>query len=163
MRLPRILKWLLWGVATVVCLLVVAVLLLFFVLSYSDFGALSKEEVARVASPNGQFDAILLETNGGATTSFGYEVYVSEQGKQPSGEPPLFLYGAIRNQNAYGANLRWASDNLLVIEYFKAKSSKLNKPKLTVGGQNFQFSAREGVLDSYALPGGMLYNLRGKN
>jgi hypothetical protein len=163
MSFPRILKWLLWSFTVIVCLLVVAVLLLVFVLSHSDFGVPSRDEVARVASPNGQFDAILLETNGGATTSFGYEVYVSEHGEQPSGKPPLFLYGAIRNHNAYGANLQWESDNLLVIEYFKAKSSKINTPKLTIGGQNIQFAVREGVLDSYALPGGMLYNLRGRN
>jgi hypothetical protein len=36
----------------------------------------SRDEVARVASPDGRVEAVLIETNGGATTSFGYEVHV---------------------------------------------------------------------------------------
>ncbi len=30
-----------------------------------------RDEVARVASPSGKVDAVVVETNGGATTSFG--------------------------------------------------------------------------------------------
>ena len=35
-------------------------------------GLVSRDEVARVASPYGGVEAVLIETNGGATTSFGY-------------------------------------------------------------------------------------------
>ena len=77
-------------------------------------GEWSKDEVARVVSPSGKVDAVLLETNGGATTSFGYEVYVVERGAEPIGEPAVFLYGAIRNQSAYGVNLKWESQKLSI-------------------------------------------------
>jgi hypothetical protein len=42
----------------------------------------SSYEVGRTASPNGSLEAILTETNGGATTSFGYEVSVGTKGAQ---------------------------------------------------------------------------------
>jgi hypothetical protein len=46
----------------------------------------SRDEVARVAAPGGQVEAVLVETNGGATTSFGYEVHVVERGGSPDNE-----------------------------------------------------------------------------
>ena len=48
-----------------------------------SFTAGSKDEVARSAAPSGDVDGIIVETNGGATTSFGYEVHVVERGGLP--------------------------------------------------------------------------------
>ena len=42
----------------------------------SACGIASEDEVARVTSPDGRVEAVLIETNGGATTSFGYKVLV---------------------------------------------------------------------------------------
>ena len=41
-----------------------------------SFACSSGDEVARVPAPSAQVDAVLLEWNGGATTSFGYEVFI---------------------------------------------------------------------------------------
>ena len=44
-------------------------------------GILETEDVvARVASPQGGVEAVLTETNAGATTSFGYIVYLAGPG-----------------------------------------------------------------------------------
>ena len=102
-------------------------------------GLVSRDEVVRVASPDGRVEAVLVETNGGATTSFGYEVHVVEKGR-PAGDRVAWLYGAGRNAQAYGANLKWTGENELVIEYIKV-------------------SLRSGVNDPTAPAGGMLYNL----
>ena len=109
MPMARPLKWILWIVGTLASLAVGAVLLMAWLFS-GLVGEPSKDEVARVVSPSGNIDAVLFETNGGATISFGYEVYVVEHGTQPSGSPVVLLYGAARNQHAYGANLSWPSN-----------------------------------------------------
>ncbi len=125
-------------------------------------GEPSKDEVARVVSPSGKVYAVLFETNVGATTSFGYEVYVVEHGAKPLGSPAVSLYGAVRNQHAYGVNLAWTSPDSLAVEYLSAKSAKLNTYTQYVGTQAIHFALRDGVTDIAAPSGGMLYNLRGR-
>ena len=161
MALPRILKWVIWVVGTVTALLIVVGVLLSW-LFFGLVGEPSKDEVARVISPNGKIDAVLVETNGGATTSFGYEVYILEHGAQPSGSPAVFLYGAIRNQSAYGSNLKWESPNLLAVEFLSAKSKDISRSSVSIDGQSVQLAVRDGVADPTAPGGGMLYNLRGR-
>ena len=50
------------------------------VLLLAACGVVSRDEVAVVASPDRPLEAVLIETNGGATTSFGYEIWVREKG-----------------------------------------------------------------------------------
>lgn len=161
MPMPRPLKWILWIVGTLVSLAVGAVLLIAWFFS-ALLGEPSKDEVARVVSPSGKVDAVLIETNGGATTSFGYEVYVVEHDARPSGSPAVSLYSAVRNPHAYGANLVWLSPDSLAVEYLSAKSAKLDTHTQSVGTQAIYVALREGVTDNVAPPGGMLYNLRGR-
>jgi hypothetical protein len=55
--------------------LIVSTISMMLLMAYFIFllaGEPSKDEVARNTSPTGKVDAVLLETNGGATTSFGY-------------------------------------------------------------------------------------------
>jgi hypothetical protein len=159
--MPRPLKWILWTVGTLLSLAGGAILLIASFLS-GLVDEPSKDEVARVVSPSGNIEAVLVETNGGATTSFGYEVFVVERGAKPSGFPVVSLYGAVRNQHAYGANLKWSSPSSLAVEYLSAKTAKVNMQTQSVGTQTIQFALREGVTDSTAPSGGMLYNLRGR-
>lgn len=161
MPMPRPLKWILWILGTLASLAVGAVLLMAWLFS-GLVGEPSKDEVARVVSPSGKVDAVLFETSGGATTSFGYQVYVVEHGAQPSGSPAVSLYGAVRNQHAYGANLSWPSSNSMAVEYLTAKSVKVNAHTRTVETQAIHITFREGMADETAPPGGMLYNLRGR-
>jgi hypothetical protein len=161
MAIPRPLKWILWIIGTLAALFVGAVSLMAWLFS-GLVGEPSKDEVARVVSPTGKVDAVLFETNGGATTSFGYEIYVVERGAQPAGSPAIWLYGAVRNEHAYGANLKWASPDSVAVEFLNAKSVKIKQQTQTIGTQTIRFAVHDGVTDNAAPPGGMLYNLRGR-
>ena len=118
----------------------------------------SRDEVARVPSPDGRLDAVLIETDAGATTSFGYEIHVVEKGS-PANDRVAWLYGAARNENAYGANLKWTNDHELAIEYLNAREQRVERAIARVAGRPIKVSLRSGVSDLTAPPGGMLYNL----
>src|SRR5215475_9506392 len=56
---------------------------------------LSFDEVSRITSPSGKVDAVLVERNGGATTSFSYDVFVVPKGKSVArGSEIAYLYGS---------------------------------------------------------------------
>jgi hypothetical protein len=121
----------------------------------------SHDEVSRAPSSTGDLDAVLVETNGGATTSFGYLVYVVPRDAKPSESTEVaMLYGAVRNDQAYGANLKWEGSQLAV-EYRDARQAALRKSTVTIGPHTVAIVLRSGVVDSAAPAGGMLYNLRG--
>ena len=119
----------------------------------------SSDEVARVTSPSGRFDAVLMETNGGATTSYGYEIHVLPSGADVNGsQPGASLYGAVRSQSAYGLNLRWVGTHLVRAEYLTAQMEKNLGPVQMGPGGAVAIELRSGVADPHALPGGMLRN-----
>jgi hypothetical protein len=123
----------------------------------------SEDEVARTPSPAGRFDAVLVETNGGATTSFGYRVLIVIHGSHwRTGLDVAFLYGAVRSRDAFGANLKWRDDVQLAVEYLEARDAKLPRPVTTLQGTSVSTALVAGVSDSTAPPGGMLYNLQGR-
>jgi hypothetical protein len=65
------------------------------------FAGVSRDEVARVTSPDGTVDAVLVEVNGGATTSFGYQVFLVQRGGKRSDPSEVAeLYEATRNAQA---------------------------------------------------------------
>jgi hypothetical protein len=119
----------------------------------------SSVQVATAKSPSGRAEAILTETNGGATTSFGY--IVSLKGASPDGEPTpvASLYGATRNPQAYGANLVWLDGRTLEVQYLTAKTAKIERASVIVNGQTLTVRLRAGVVDKAAPAGGMEYNL----
>lgn len=134
----------------------------------------SCEEVQRVTSPDRRFDAILIETNGGATTTFGYLVYVTKAGQPfrrhdtplwwlPNHQQQLVgsLVGAIRNSNAYGANLKWTTAKVLSVEYLTCDQKEGFKNVL-FDGHPITIQDKSGILDATALSGGMGYVLASK-
>jgi hypothetical protein len=121
-------------------------------------GLVSRDEVARVTSPDARIEAILIETNGGATTPFGYEIWLREKDHE-SRERVATLYGAVRNESAAGVNLRWMDDTQLVVEYQEARTEALDKPSVTIGGRDVHVALKPHVSDPTAPAGGMLSNL----
>jgi hypothetical protein len=125
-------------------------------------GDASFDEVARVASPDGRAEAILVETDGGATTSFGYFVFVVPKGVKLKERDDKYivakLYDAVRNQQAYGANLSWPSRDQLRIEYLSARSADLLEPQINFAGYDVKIELVGGVEDRSAPPGSMLQN-----
>jgi len=119
----------------------------------------SNDEVARVVSPDGRLDAVLFETNGGATTSFGYHIDISLHGRREA-QQVAKLYGAVRNEHAYGLNLRWTGPNNLDIDFLRTKAPPEIKSPVKIGNQDVTVTVHSDVLDSSAPSGGMLYNLK---
>ena len=126
-----------------------------------DVGGWSWDEVARVRSPDGSRDAVLVERNGGATTSFGYEVFVVTHGAPVRDGAPgavASLYAATRNEQAYGVNLRWLSRDSLAVEYLRAREAIVRDAALSHRQDHLRVAMRAGVADAKAPSGGMLYN-----
>src|SRR5262245_29326833 len=118
-----------------------------------------RDEVARLLSPDGDVLAILFETNGGATTSFDYLVYVCEVHSSIPGEWKVAsFYAAQRSEQAYGVNLKWASPSVLVIEYLFANRADLQRPRIEIAHRTVSVMLRDGIRDPTAPPGGMLHN-----
>jgi hypothetical protein len=126
-------------------------------LAFSIPGCVSNDEVARVSSPSGDVDAIVMEDNGGATTSFGYTVLVAPVGSSHvRGTRVASFYGATRSERAYGVNARWVSDEVLRIEYLNAQSASVEPPgSFTIKGRSISVSLKAGVSDPRACQGGM--------
>ena len=120
--------------------------------------SISRERVSQVPSPDGGMVATLFETNGGATTSFGYEVELSPKEGSP-GTLVAKLYGATRNEEAYGVNLKWASDSDLAIECLKLKGTPEVHDPVRLNGRTIQVNLRTGIEDQSAPSGGMSLNL----
>ena len=125
------------------------------------FGAcVSRDEVARATSPDGQIDAVLVETNGGATTDFGYDVFLTIHRRSADrGMRVASLYGAIRSDSAYGANLHWTAPEVLLIEYDSVRGVPWVDSQPDFDKTRFQVRLRPGIVDSTAPGGGMLLNL----
>ncbi len=135
------------------------VALVFISTACLSFGA-SHDEVSRIPSSAGDLDAVLVETNGGATTSFGYLVYVVPRGTKSSKAAEVaMLYEAVRNDQAYGANLKWEERSQLAVEYQHARQVELRRSTVAIGSDTVTIVLRGGVTDSSAPAGGMLYNL----
>jgi hypothetical protein len=130
-------------------------------LSFRNFGEWSFDEVARIQNQENACDAVLIETNGGATTSFGYQVFPLPRGSRPNrGDPAVAnLYGAVRSEKAYGVNLRWQDKDTLAIEYLEARHAEQRNGELNVSGHAIRIIMKACVSDSTAPGGGMLYNL----
>jgi hypothetical protein len=126
-------------------------------------GDVSRDEVARAAAPSGSVEAVLVESNAGATTSFGYDVFLVSPGQSAQPERRVAsLYGAVRSASAYGVNLRWDDEHTLALEYREAKRADLERPVFIVGADSVRVVLRSGIEDPAAPGGGMLYNLRGR-
>jgi hypothetical protein len=101
----------------------------------ADYGV-GREVVSVVPSPSDKADAVVVETNGGATTSYGYEVHIVPHGATPDrGQEAAYLYGAIGKENRYGVKVRWDGPSRVVVEYLAAKTASVSRPSTVVGGE----------------------------
>ena len=120
------------------------------------------DEVFRALSPAGNAEAILIETNGGATTSYGYIVYLKSTANKNSKIEVANFYGAVRSNSAYGVNIKWLSGTELQIEYLEAKSAKILTPSIELENINYKVTLKSGIEDVSAPSGGMFYSLQGR-
>ena len=126
-----------------------------------ESGGWSWDEVVRARSPDASRDAVLIERNGGATTSFGYEVFVvphDAQVREGARGAVASLYAATRNAQAYGVNLRWLADDSLGVEYLHAREALVHDAAVGHRPDRLRVVLRAGVEDPGAPSGGMQYN-----
>ena len=154
-KLPLPIRWAI-AVSTLFLLFWLAPGLVFWMLMPQH----STDEVARVPSPNGMVDAVVIETNGGATTSYGYEVYLTLPKGQVNDRPVASLYGAERSDHAWGITLQWVSAEKLSVQYLSAKSTQLNEPSPVVGSQRVQVVLESNRPDANAPQGNMVDSAR---
>ena len=108
---------------------------LFEVLSGGFGSEVSYREILRVSNNKANLDAIVVETNGGATTSFGYYVYIVRKGQKISEDLIVASFdSALKDSNSSGLNLDWVGQNKLEISYFRAKSVNLITRKFSKFG-----------------------------
>jgi len=105
-------------------------------------------------------DAVVIETDGGATTGFGYEIHiVRHEAKPQRGDEAASLYDAVRSPSAYGVNLAWLSSDKITVQYDVAKIAKLKRADVDIEGDRITVELQSGKPDPYAPAGGMGYNL----
>jgi hypothetical protein len=125
-------------------------------------GCISRNEVSRVPSPDGAFDAVLLESSGPAS-AFDYDIYVVKHGATLGRYPAVaYLHEALRGSDAYGVTLKWADPSNLAVEYLTAKKVTQAHESFHVEGRDIRITLRADVSDPSAPPGGMLGNLQGR-
>ncbi len=120
----------------------------------------SEHEVARVESPDHALDAVVFETNGGAVTSFGYEVEVMPHRHTLLGDKEAaYVYGGVRNDSASGVNVRWTGPRALAVEYLHAGVTVVHPRISPLWSSPIDVALDSGVVDPTAPAGGMEYNL----
>jgi hypothetical protein len=121
-------------------------------------------EVARVQSPSGRVDAIIIEANTGPKASSSFDVFIVPAGQEHGGGIHIAsLYAARRSQTAYGANLKWNGAEELTIEYLEAGAAEILQELARIEGEMVQVKLRGGIEDTTAAPGTMLDNIRKKS
>lgn len=124
----------------------------------------SDDEVYRELSPSGDFEIIVVEGNGGAISSFWYNVYIVKRGSSINlfSSNVAYYYGALRNDCAYGINVGWESENIVLIEYYSSEISEL-ETSIIIDDKKIKIVSNNNVVDEFAPPGGMLYNLENES
>src|SRR5437879_8009429 len=74
--------------------------------------SVARQEVKRVRSPDGRVEAVLIQTNAGATTGFGFEVFLVPTGANPKTGSELF-----RADRVVNLDLHWRESMVLEIAY----------------------------------------------
>lgn len=100
-------------------LMVVALLLLSGVVLGKDllFSLLvAQREVSRLTSPDNKVDAVLVERNVGATTSYSYHVYIVPKGTKVKRGHEKFIADKVSH-----IKIEWLQSKLLQISYEQAR------------------------------------------
>jgi hypothetical protein len=66
----------------------------------------------------------------------------------------------MRNDHAYGVDLRWVNRDTIEVDYLTALNQRLPASQVVIAGHVVHIALRSGVRDPNAQPGGMLINLR---
>lgn len=118
-----------------------------FLSSCNIAGDSSREERAWANSPDGGTHAILIETNGGATTAFGYLVELHPSDHQ--GQKPVRVadFYRVESDCEYGLDMRWSDVNTLILEMGSASQMHFVR-SARVGGKIVRVIVKTGIGES---------------
>lgn len=106
---------------------------------------IDRKEVARYPSPDKLVDAVLYRSNGGATTSFVYELFVARKGEAPDSDDPVLVFN-----HAEGFRIRWQEDKLLLAEFEHAKILDFRNFWWSRDVQEFRYVVEIGIRPTHA-------------
>ncbi len=106
--------------------------------------------VSRAASPDRKYECVVLERNGGATTSMVYWIFLVPFGERVddgNAELPTWipgqnrvrianLDGAMKNQGGYGVEVHWRNPENIIIDCSNATVLELRRD-VSLGARNF--------------------------
>lgn len=81
----------------------------------NDNSVCSQKEISRKSSPDNIVDALVVQENCGATTSYSYKVYIVPNGEKPSNN---FVFLSDKTDKL---EVSWLSSKSLSITYAKAR------------------------------------------
>ena len=93
-----------------------------------------REEILRIKSPDSVVDAVLVRTNAGATTSYGYMFYIVPTGKEPKEGNEV-----LKADNLVNVTLNWKEPRFLEISYEKGRIFSFTNFWHSKEVQNFEY------------------------
>jgi hypothetical protein len=90
--------------------------IVFIILFFPSCGNVEREEILRVKSSDSMVEVILIRTNAGATTAYGYMLYIVPPGAQPKEGQEIF-----KADNVEDLQVTWKEPKILGITYKKAR------------------------------------------
>lgn len=121
----------------IMLVIVTIIMIMIFQLNLLPFNI--KDEISRIESPDGKVEAILVQNNGGATTSESYHLYLVPKGSKFKNKQELFIADHVQN-----LKIKWLKEKQLQISYDEARifhfsnfwqSKKVENLKYIVGLQ----------------------------
>ena len=82
-------------------------------------GSKEMKEIKRVSSPDKKVEAVLVETNGGATVANGNSIFLVLPGRKVTSIDTQ--YSLFNADHTYKIDLHWLQDKRLLITYDKAR------------------------------------------
>jgi hypothetical protein len=110
-------------------------LLLVIMMKITGCNPVEREEIDRISSPDFLVDAVLIQANAGATTSFIFEVYLVPKGN----DVPPENYVLFRGDKMKGLTIRWTQAKLLEIQYEQGQIFHFSNFWISRNVQNFKY------------------------
>jgi hypothetical protein len=96
-------------------------ILIFFIHSCTSnlFGDVSLKEVKRITSPDHKVDAVLIESDAGATTATSTKVFIVKPGKKVNADS--LNLAVFNSDNFIGGDISWKVSKELIVSYKSAR------------------------------------------
>jgi len=101
--------------------------------------------VEQINSPSGSFCSVVVEKDCGATTSYSRNIMIEAKDKTNKPIQVAWADGLHGTKYYEGLNVKWETDDTLVISYFKAKNFFLQINELRFKDKTIKIIVRDGI------------------